>query len=150
MRQITSLPNLTVPITLYSDDCQMFSSKHLVIFSSVASVKKHIECLFSLDWGFQTVYQSDLSHCKKQKDCKVIYCHCSGGGEKGKGSLLDGQVTNPWPLSSTLESLTSVSFSRLLSLPPFCQRNLIMAGGGMRLPKVAQRHLINLISIRTL
>lgn len=35
---------------------------------------------------------------------------------KGKAIPLDGQVANPWPLSSTLKSLTSVCFSRLLPL----------------------------------
>lgn len=37
------------------------------------------------------------------------------GGRKGKASLLDAQVTNPWPLSSTPESMTSVCFPRLPS-----------------------------------
>lgn len=79
--------------------------------------------------------------CNKSSNVTVRKKHCKVNplcwrGRKGKASLLDAQVTNPWPLSSTLESLTSVCFSRLLPLPLVCKRNLIMAGEGMWLPKV--------------
>lgn len=66
-----------------------------------------------------------------RKDCKVILSAITqeGVGGAGMASLLAAQVTNPWPLSPTLQSLTSVLLSRLPCPALFHNRNSEVSKG---------------------
>lgn len=90
----------------------------------------------SLRGNFKALPQKDLNVTVGKKRCKLNDRHYAGGGGKGRRVCwMPGSPTLD-PCPQPPDSLTSVCFSSLLSLPLFCQRNLIVAGGGMLLPEV--------------